>query len=398
MGIGNIATTGMKAAMTDMEVISNNISNAGTPAFKASHTNFADIYPTNASTVQAGLGVAVTGIQQSFTPGGPTATGLASDLCIMNNGFFVMRDASSSQLSYTRYGGFALSNDGYFTLGNQHLQGYAAVNNTIPSGSPISDLFVNTSPIPAAASTTVSQQNLNLNAADGVKTIPFDPNDQSSFNYSSVATVYDSLGTENHLNLYYLKTSANEWTVNAYMNGASIGTGSLTFSSDGSLATSVGLDALSFNPTSGATSPQVFEVDMAGATQFSAAYNTNPFSSDGYSAGTYSGYTIDKNGEVSVQYSNKQNVLVGKIALATFRSPEGLQNIGNMSWIETDASGTPNVAQTNSEAAIQQGSLEMANVDLASEMVKLITVQNIFQANAQVEQTYNEVMQTVTQL
>ena len=400
MGIGNIATTGMQAAMTNMEVISNNIANSNTPAFKGSLTNFGDLYPAggNASSVQAGLGVSVTSIQQNFKTGGQSPTGIASDLAITNNNLFIMRDASSGQTSYTRYGRFSFD-DGYFTLGNKRLQGFLAVNDTIPSGSTPADLFINTSPIAANASTTVTQQQLNLNASDSApKTTPLDPTDSTSYNYSSATTLYDSLGTSNTLTLYYVKTAANEWTVNAYVNGSSVGTGSLTFASDGSLSAATGLTGMSFSPTSGATSPQSFDISMIGAKQFSSAYNQRPFTSDGYSAGTYTGYTIDKDGMVNVSYSNNQSILAGQIALANFQTPEQLQNIGDMSWITTSGSGEPNINQSNSSNGIKQSSIEMSNVDLASEMVSLITAQNIFQANAQVEQVYNQVMQTVTNL
>lgn len=397
MGIGNIATSGMQATMTDMEVISNNIANAGTWAFKASYTNFADVYPAGVSNAP-GLGVSVTGIQQNFSRGGPVSTGGLSDLCILNDCFFVMKDATSSQTSYSRYGRFGFDN-GYFTVGNQRLQGFTAVNGAIPSGSTVADLFVDTAPMAASASTTVNQVNLNLDAADDVPTTtPFDPTDKTSFNFASTAIVYDSLGTANTLDLYYVKTSANNWTVNAYANGTSIGTGSMVFDgATGSLSSTSGLTGLTFTPTSGAPA-QSFDLVMTGATQYSSISTAKPFTSNGYAAGTYVGYNIDKNGMVTANYSNNKSLLIGQVALAKFQSPEGLQNIGNMSWEETTLSGAPDINQNNSQSAFQTSSLEAANVDLAAEMVKLITVQNNFQANAQVQKAYNEVMQTVTQL
>lgn len=401
MGIGNIATTGMQAAMTNMEVISNNIANSNTYAYKASYANFADLYPTgNASSVQPGLGVSVTGIQQDFKPGGTTPTSQLSDLALTKQGFFVMRDLATGQSTYTRYGRFSF-NEGYLTLGNgnQRLQGFPAVNDAIPPGGTPADLFINTADSPASATTTVTQQRLNLNASDGAPTNPvFNPTDSTSYNFSSTADVYDSLGNANTLNLYYIKTSANNWTVNAYVNGASVGVGSLTFDSNGQLTTTTGLGSLSFNPTSGATSPQVFAVNMSGATQYAKASSTNQFNSDGYQVGKYAGYDIDKNGLVTVRYDNNQTSIAGQVAVAQFESPEGLQNIGSMSWTATTASGTPFINQSNSQSAIQQSALEMSNVDLASQMVNLVAAQNIFQANAQVQQVYNTVMQTVTKL
>lgn len=406
MGIGNIATTGMQAAMTNMEVISNNISNSGTYGFKSSSANFADLFPSGnaASSVQAGLGVSVTGIEQNFQPGGPTPTSNPSDLAIKGNGFFVMTDASSGVTSYSRYGRFNFQN-GYLTVGNARLQGFLSTDGkTIPSGGGLQDLFINTATTPANKTATVTQVQLNLNSSDSVPSVsPFNPTNLSSYNFTSTAPVYDSLGNQNTLTLYYVKTSANNWNVNAYITppggtATSLGTGSLTFTGTGALSSTSGLGALTFSPTTGATSPQTFAVDMTGATQYGAPDFTGQFTTDGYPVGAYTGYTIDQNGIVTVQHSNKVSTVAGQVAIANFQTPTGLQNIGNMSWTATTASGTPNVNQSNSSNNLLQSNLELSNVDLASEMVNLVNAQNTFQANAQVEQTYSQVMQTVTKL
>jgi flagellar hook protein FlgE len=52
----------------------------------------------------------------------------------------------------------------------------------------------------------------------------------------------------------------------------------------------------------------------------------------------------------------------------------------------------------NSTRNITTQAVELSNVDLTQEMVNLIGAQHTFQANAQVEQTYNEVIQTIVKL
>uniref|UniRef100_UPI00356AA59D flagellar basal body protein n=1 Tax=Pontibacterium sp. TaxID=2036026 RepID=UPI00356AA59D len=42
----NTAVTGLKAAQTDLDVTGNNIANSSTVGFKASQTQFGDIYAT----------------------------------------------------------------------------------------------------------------------------------------------------------------------------------------------------------------------------------------------------------------------------------------------------------------------------------------------------------------
>lgn len=408
MGIGNIATTGMQAAMTDMEVISNNIANAGTYAFKASTANFADLYPSgnNASSVQAGLGVTVTDIEQNFAPTGSSPTGSQSDLAINKNGFFVLTDPNSGTTSYTRNGHFSFQNGYLVSTTGARLQGFLSPDGkTIPQGGSPQDLLISTAPMPAKASTsiTVPPGILNLNSNDTIPTTtPFNPSTQTSYNFSTTTPIYDSLGNTANITLYYVKTSANNWTVNAYVAGSpptSLGVGSLTFNGSGTLVSQTGgLNALSYSPTTGATSPQVFNANLTNITQFGAPDSAGALQTDGFQSGQFSNYVVDENGVVSAEYSNKQSIIAGQVAIANFISPTGLNYEGNMSWGASSASGPANVSLNNSAGNIKQYNLELSNVDLANEMVNLVNAQNNFSANAQVEQVYSQVMQTVTKL
>ena len=406
MGMGSIATSGMQAAMSDMEVISNNIANVGTKGFKKSIANFADIFPSGSFSAgkQVGLGVDLASVQQDFNPGNPSQSNVKSNMSIAGSGFFVMRDGNTGLVSYSRNGQFDFNPAvGYFTVGNQRLQGFAAVNGSIPSGSSPADLFIDTTPIPASATATVTQGNVNLNSNESVPSVtPFSSSNSSSYNFVSNATVYDSLGNANTLTLYYVKDSTlNTWNVYASVGGTVINSstpGTLTFNSNGTLASSTDLDALSFSPTSGAVSPQALEVDMTGVTQNAGPNAPGNFSWDGSQAGTYKDYTVDIDGLVTIKYNNGTSTVVGQVALAEFASPQNLQYIGGSSWTSTSNSGTAMISPTNSQKNITPASLEESNVDMAQELVNLINAQSTFQANAQVQQTYSAVMQTVTKL
>lgn len=413
MGMGNIATTGMQAAMQDMDIISNNIANAGTYGFKKSGANFSDIYTPGNGANQIGLGVNLASISQDFTAIGATQTGIQSNLAINSNGFFVVTDQNTGATSYARNGQFVFDKStGMFSYNNQILQGFISTDgSTIPSGGSPSNLVVNTSPVPAVATAnlTLSNQNLlNLCSNDTVPAVsPFSPTNLNSYNTVSNSTVYDSLGNANQLSLYYVKTASNTWSVYAAITPPNSTTatvinqstpGTLTFSATGALSSSSGLGSLSFSPATGATSPQTFAIDMTGATQFGTADNAGVFTGDGKSAGTYVNYAIDKDGIVNVSYSNGTTLKAGQVALANFSNPQGLEYLGNGMWSATSTSGLPTVNPENSASNITSGALEASNVDLAQELVKLINAQNTFQANAQVEQTYNQVMQTVTKL
>lgn len=412
MGIGNIANSGMKASMQDMEVISNNISNASTPGFKRSYTNFADIYPSGQGSAgnQPGLGVSVVNIVQAFRAGNKQATGISTDLLINNNdGFFVIKDSSTGQQTYTRAGRFGTDDNGYLeTLNKDRVQGFAAVNNTIVSGGSLSDLQISKAPISAKPSTTFTLSNLRLNSASTVPiTTPFSPTDSSTYNFQSSSDVYDSLGNKYTVQLFYINTStAGTWNVEAEVTnpGASsstnIGSGSLTFDTSGSLTSSTGLGALAITTLPGAATPLTVAGILDPTTTKSYAVENNQPSTvtDGYSAGELSSYTIDRNGVITMTYSNQQRVLAGQIALATFNSQQNLTYAGNASWVPSSDSGQPMINQKNSTSNITTGSYEGSNVDLTQEMVDLIGAQHNFQANAQVENVFNEVMKTVIQL
>ena len=398
MGIDTIAITGMQAAMTNMEVISNNIANSNTVGFKKSYANFSDLFPSNAPINASGLGVETSSIRQDFTSGGVQTTDQVLDLSINNNGFFMTRDPNSGQTSYTRAGRFNLDNKGYILGGTARLQGFPSVNGTILAPS-IVDLQIPNAPLPAKATTTASGS-INLDADATAPTGTFSNTDPTTYNFATNTTVYDSLGNPDQLTLYYIKSGVNTWSVNAEVSGTAIGTGTLTFSSSGALTSSTGLNGLSYATTSGAVTPQPFDVNLANSTQYggNGSQVLQPFTQDGYEAGTLTGMNIDNDGVVTAQYSNNQNNAVGQIAIAEFTAPGNLQDIGNSSWIATTSSGQPTISQSESEGNIFSGSVEISNVDLTEEMVNLISAQHTFQANAQVEQTYNEIMQTVMKI
>lgn len=406
MGMGGIATSGMQAAMSEMNIISNNIANVNSYGYRKSVGNFVDMFPSsNSSGVAIGTGVDLSSVTQDFSAGRTVQTGKQDNMSIGGSGFFMLKDASTSQVTYSRNGNFTFNpTTGYFMMGNQRLQGFTAVNGAIPPGASSSDLLISTAAIPAKATTSITQSGVNLCSNDAVPvTSPFNPATSTSYNFVSTTPIYDSLGNNNPMSLYYVKTStANTWNVYAVVNNTVLNSatpGVLTFNTNGTMASQSNMNALQYSPTTGATSPQTVSVDMTGATQFGSPDSTGQFTPSGYPAGSFDSISIDNNGVVSVNYKgNGMKVVAGQVAVAKFSNPQGLSYVGNSSWTATTASGTPNVSTANSSSNITSGQLEISNVDMAQELVGLIDAQNTFQANAQVEQVYSQIMQTVTKL
>ena len=105
------AVTGVNAAQTDLNVVSNNIANVGTTGFKNSRAEFADVYSSVFGTNQPGMGVTTARIHQLFTDGQVTQTGNPYDLAIQGNGFFIVQNQQG--VAYTRNGAFGPDNEGY---------------------------------------------------------------------------------------------------------------------------------------------------------------------------------------------------------------------------------------------------------------------------------------------
>nr|MBA2816702.1 Flagellar hook protein FlgE [Candidatus Pantoea persica] len=159
-------------------------------------------------------------------------------------------------------------------------------------------------------------------------------------------TVYDSQGNDHTLDIYYVKTADNEWTVHAMdsTTGTSAGDFTMSFNSDGSL---VGINGtadtsinLTINGSNGAAAAQPITLSMLGSLQQNTVTTSfgNP-TQDGYAPGDPTRYAINDDGTITGTYSNQQTQLLGQIVLASFSNPEGLQSEGDNVWSATSSSG-----------------------------------------------------------
>ena len=127
------AATGMHAQETNIDVISNNLANVNTTAYKKSRADFQDLMyqylvepgaqtsatTKNPSGIQLGLGVKTASVGKIFTQGDLTSTGNPFDVAIEGDGFFEVQLPDGRQ-AYTRCGalkidenGILVTSDGY---------------------------------------------------------------------------------------------------------------------------------------------------------------------------------------------------------------------------------------------------------------------------------------------
>ncbi|MCC6924591.1 flagellar hook basal-body protein [Novosphingobium sp.] len=159
------------------------------------------------------------------------------------------------------------------------------------------------------------------------------------------------------------------------------------------------LDGAGFITDSVGSRLQILPVDAAGAVtsltpQDAAIPLTNGAGSD------FVGVTVNTDGSLIASYADGTTQSVGKVALAAFVAPTGLLQLGNQDWGSTGISGPASYNQPGAArfGNIRSGSLEQSNVDIAEEMVGLITAQRYFQANAKAIDTATQLSQTIVNL
>lgn len=144
---------------------------------------------------------------------------------------------------------------------------------------------------------------------------------------------------------------------------------------------------------------QVFPVDSSGATASTTPVDARIATTTALGA-TFAGVTVNGDGSVVATYSDGSNAMVGKVAIASFISPQGLKQLGSSNWSATGLSGAANYGApgTGSNGFLLSGAIERSNVDIAEELVGLITAQRDFQANAKALDTATQISQTVINL
>ncbi len=398
--------SGLNAAAKNLDVIGNNVANSSTVGFKQSQAQFADVYAnslTGAGGSSVGIGVKLAQVAQQFTQGNVTSTNNPLDLAINGGGFFRMEN--NGEVTYQRNGQFQLDRAGFIVNPTgARLTGFAAgPGGTLLAGAP-TPLSIDTADLAPQITSTLDAV-LNLDSGSAVPaTAPFDLTNPATFNSSTAVAVYDSLGNEQTLQTFYVKTAnPGEWQVYAASDGTQVGAGAiatLNFNTNGALTTAMPLAAVAIPATaSGATGPSVV-IDFSGTTQFGSSFSVNALTQNGYASGRLSGFSIDADGMILGRYSNGESALLGQVVLANFANPNGLQQLGNNMWAETSASGNPlvGVPSTGSLGVLQSSAVEDSNVDLTAELVNLITAQRVYQANAQTIKAQDAVLQTLVNL
>ncbi|ACY47678.1 flagellar hook protein FlgE [Rhodothermus marinus] len=404
--------SGLKSHQVRMDVISNNIANVNTTAFKRGRAAFNELLGQTLLGVgrtaggrginpsYVGLGVSVGSIDVNFAQGALENTGVATDLGINGDGFFVVR--GGDRIYLTRAGNFTINRFGELvTNSGLQVQGWAFDENGELQSAALEDVrvpFSATAP-PKQTENIYVRGNLNAELAAG-----------ETVTVSTV--VYDPQGKAKTIIIEFTRTSnPNEWQWNLLDEdgnplGVTITSGDnlITFDTQGNLDPTEALQTFDWDIDNDGTL-ESFTLNLAGAddalTQYAGSTTATVRDQDGQPPGSLIGFSINQEGIVELNFSNGYQQKIYQLALGSVNNVNGLQQVGDNLWSLTSSSGDLALGRAGVElnrTVIVAGTLEMSNVDLATEFTDMIVTQRGYQASARIITTSDEMLQELVQL
>ena len=404
--------SGLRNHQTRMDVIGNNIANVNTAGYKTSRVIFQDIFSQNVSAgmannnqpiggggiggtnpMQVGLGIRLSTVDVIHSKSAFGRTDRETDMMINGDGYFIVRGPDGD--FFTRAGNFDIDNEGYLVnslgffvmgrtseltmgvidpgqpayperaggtlyeeddvvpVGTVIPNGYFKAGQTVPAnifgpGVPAVDTVV---PAGQSYPATAMRTRIEFEAIDDF-TEP--PSGAQPFRPPSFGLIPAGVNPESDAD----------------------GLSRIRVTSDAYFA---------IPPWDELTADQQNDLLAMIASGDPADFDPEFFNQFEQKTVSLPGFSVAENGDVSVILSNRK-VVIGRIAIAMFSNPSGLDKAGNSLYRESASSG-PAVrteAYLDGAGKIDGGGLEMSNVDLANEFTDMIVTQRGFQANSRI--------------
>src|SRR5690554_466712 len=121
---------------------------------------------------------------------------------------------------------------------------------------------------------------------------------------------------------------------------------------------------------------------------------------NGAGSGQLAGFSINPEGILELNFTNGEQQKAFQIAIGNVNNPNGLEQKGENFYSTRSASGDLQLMRAGRDlpTAVVSGTLEMSNVDLATEFTDMIIAQRGYQASARVITTSDEMLQETVQL
>ena len=414
-GALDTAVSGLGAQSAAFTNISDNVANSQTIGFKGTDTRFSDYLTTSSATENESGSVVATPSYQNDVQGTIAHSSNPLAMAISGQGFFTVsqsvstdsqgKPVFSTQPQYTRAGDFQLDKNGYVVNGGgQYLNAWPVNASGNVNQATLAPLQINegsSKPVPTTQVTLSA--NLPATPAAGTAT--------AASPLTTQVSVYDALGTKHQLTLSWSQTATpNQWNVAISSPDATptaITTQTVAFqngvvSAVGAAPGTAGQAAtIPINASFGGN-PQTINLNLGtfgqpdGLTQFSGTQiSVGNVTQNGAASGTFTGVSADSAGNILATYSNGQTKILGQVPITTFAAPDGLQRQNDQAYTATSASGDPltRIAGSAGTGTLATQSVENSNVDIATQLSKVIVAQQAYSANAKMVTTADQLLQ-----
>ncbi len=424
LGAMTTAITGLSAQSTAFSNIGDNVANSQTTGYKGVDTTFGNYLSTSTLVTNGSDAVVARPEYTNAVQGVVSQSSNPLDLAIAGQGFLPVSMPTgeakglptfNQQQLYTREGDFKLDQNGYMVNSTGHfLSGWPVAADGTVDATKLVPLQVGQSGYAPVKTSTASL------AAN----LPATPS--STAPVTTEMPVIDAQGTQQNLELTWTKSTSaqNTWSLSIAQKGSSKALGSVdvAFGAAGSASApegTIGAVTATGGTVAGSTftagqqatvgltadfglGPQPITVNLGtfggtdGVTQFAGtSYNLVSLSQNGVPPGSFSGVTMQSNGNVVVNYDNGSSRTLAKVPVVTFSNPDALQPQNGQAFLVSKESGTARVNQAGSNGAgtLVVSSLEASNVDIAREFTKLIVAQRAYSANTKMVTTADELLQ-----
>ena len=345
----NTAFSAMNGFKKGFDVVSNNISNVNSIAFKSSRMTYVPAFSTilqrsvpfsanansNQATMQVGNGIDIGGTPMNFSQGALESTEQETDMAIVGDGFFKVSDKVSNTDYLTRAGNFRKDNNNFIVT---YMQGYR-----------LQGLRYDSTYMPSYLVSYNDQDGLVFTSVQ-----PNQPKADPTLGDIQIGFAYGEDSIENY-------------------NAGSIAGGHIY------------LDQFAQQAIAGGT---ITRADVV------------------LKAPTIRDFSVSDIGEVYFTFNdnNSTKALGATILLTNVKDPQALAHEGDGLFSGMDAAGVyafnteESGAGKNGIGYIRSKSLEMSNVDLTKEFSDTITLQRGFQAAARVITVSDEILNEVVSL
>lgn len=420
---------GMTGQSRALEVISGNIANVTTTAYKRTESDFQTLLSRSWAGPSAAAGGAPVTFQSDIAgvvavdrlrasdQGAIKGTGRDLDLAINGDGFFVLNDGAGGSV-YSRDGAFTIApisdptaaagaeSAGYLVdSSGRTLQGWAYTGAAAgpAAGEALAPMRVDSGAFADAGEpTTLAALGLNLPSSDAVGS-----------NRTYAMGILDSARMPHTLDLTFTKAAQpNTWSF--LVTGGSGEAITVTPPSTDAGAAGGAGQAVSFDGTGSLTAPprytigvaheggatSSFELDVSRLTQLAGDFAVSSFEQNGRVAGALSAIEFDAQGHVVGVFENGFSRPLYTIALADFASPDGLDPLSGNVFAQSAASGAPILGQAgeNGLGAITPSALELSNVSLEDEFSRMIVTQSAYNSSATAFRTMDEMTEAARDL